>query len=85
MDIDPSEIQAKGIFPNKPFEKSFTKEIINAIKNDDDNMVGKLLHHNKYLVYGYDYTRKTPLHWATIRGKYKLMQCLLENHSDPDA
>jgi len=72
------------IFSTFPFEKPFSKEFIYASKEGNIGLIGSLLKVNKFLVFDFDQTHKSALHWATIRSRYSVMELLLNNHSDPD-
>ena len=84
LDLDPAEIEYNNVFSTKPFEKEFSKEFMNACKEGKIEEAKKYLAINKYLVYDFDHTHKTALHWAILRNQYKIIEMLLQKHADID-
>ena len=52
------QIFEKMVFSDKPFQKKWSKELINASKLGDYNAVLDCLAKNKYIVYDYDHVLK---------------------------
>jgi hypothetical protein len=85
LDINLADMQSGIVFSSKPLQKQYSKDFIDACRQGDGILAKICLIKNKFLVYDYDYTGKTALHWATIRGHYAIMELLLQYHSDADA
>jgi hypothetical protein len=85
LHLEPQDICSKEVISHLPYQKAFSKELITASKEGDANTVTKYLKVNKYLVYDFDFSNKTALHWATMRGHYNIMVILLQWHADVDA
>ena len=85
LNLQPEDICSKEVISHMPYQKGFSKELIMAAKEGDANIVMKYLKVNKYLVYDFDFSNKTALHWATMRGHHHIMVILLQWHADVDA
>ena len=85
LNICITDIQSGIVFSTKPLQKQYAKEFIDACRQGDSILAKICLIKNKFLVYDFDYTGKTALHWATIRGNYTIMELLLQHHADIDA
>jgi hypothetical protein len=85
LNLMPNDLKANKIFCTEPYEKCFSHEFIAAAKCGNEEMILKCLRHDKYLVYSFDHTKKTALHWATQRKQYRVMVTLCEYCSDPDS
>jgi hypothetical protein len=85
LDIDLADMQSGIVFSSKPLQKQYSKDFIGACRQGDTILAKICLIKNKFLVYDYDYTGKTALHWATIRSNYSIMELLLQYHTDVDA
>jgi len=70
------------IFSSKPYQKDGAYSLIQAAKVLNISYVHDLLIHNKYLVYDFDESHRTPLHWAAIKGSVALTRLLLDYNSD---
>lgn len=60
-------------------------EFIKYCKEGQFEKARNLLEMNKYLVYDFDTTRHTALHWSCLRGHSKISKLLLDYGADPDA
>jgi ankyrin repeat protein len=85
LQIDIKDLQLGLVFSRKPFEKKYSKQFIEACKDGNDILVSEYLSKSKFLVYDFDYTHKTALHWAAIRSSYAIMEQLIVFHADVDA
>jgi Ankyrin repeats (3 copies) len=84
LGLCPDDLLSSKIISTKPFEKKYAKEFILAAKEGDVELVKQYLLQDKYLTFDFDYTHKTAMHWAVIRGHYKLIECLIQHHTDVD-
>lgn len=60
-------------------------EFFKHCKEGDIEQVQLMIQKNKYLVYDYDSTKQTALHWSCTRGWNKITSILLNNGADPNA
>jgi hypothetical protein len=79
------DITSGEVLSSSPYQKVYSKELINACKEGSLELVKTYLNKNKFLVYDFDHTKKTGLHWAAIRSHYKIMELLIQNNADIDA
>jgi len=66
MHLTVREALDNHIFALKPYEHTYSRQFIKAVKCDDRMLIIELLKQFKYLIYQFDYTYKSGLHWATI-------------------
>jgi ankyrin repeat protein len=77
------EVTVNKAFPKKPYEREHSEAFIKAAKKNDLRTMKKLLLTSRYLVYAYDWTNMTALHWAAKRGHLEVCQWLLDQRADP--
>ncbi len=80
-----NEIYDARPFPTKPYEREQSEPFIKAAKVNNLRDVKKLIMLSKYLVYAFDWSHFTALHWAAKRGHTKVCEFLLEKGADPNA
>ena len=68
-------------FPGVPYGLPSSKDFIKACKNGKTGIINEFIDQNKWLVHVYDFSGKTGLHWAAIRGHLPVIQILLENQA----
>jgi ankyrin repeat protein len=70
---------------NHPSKGTFSSVTINDKTRSKSGLVKKMLKSNRFLVYGFDETKQTPLHWAAQRGKYDVLMHIIERKSHINA
>ena len=55
-------------FPSKPYEREYSEPFIKAAKTNNLKEIKKYMMLSKYIVYCYDWSNFTALHWAAKRG-----------------
>ena len=78
------------IFSKNPYQKAYSKELIEAVKTGNIPFIKELLNFNKYLVYDFDNVclkkmKLKPLHWSVKRDNYSISQLLITNNADVNA
>lgn len=69
----------------KPFGRQGAEEFIKACRDGDYDQVSALLSRNKYLLFDFDWTNLTGLHWAVIRGHDLIVEYLIRRKADVNA
>jgi len=72
------------VFPNKPFKSRYFKPLLNAVKEGDIDGINSIIALDPYVVYSFDFNKKTALHHAIYSQNYKVVLCLLSNKADPN-
>lgn len=72
-------------FPTKPYEREHSELFIKAVKKGNMKTVTELLGLSKYLVFAFDWTHLTALHWAAKRGNLQMLEYLIDCKSDLEA
>ena len=73
------------MFSKKPFEHEDSSAFIRHCRNGDPDSVAAMLKNNKFLVYDFDWTGQTCLHWACKRGHKEIVELLLRAGAYIDA
>lgn len=73
------------VFPKHPFECKFSRECIDAVKNNDLSLLEYYWCRNKYVLNQHDLMKQTPLHWATKRNYIDIAKFLIKNGSNVNA
>ena len=74
-----------NVFAAESFFRQTSKAFFDAVKEGRVLEVNKLLRKEKYLIYEFDDTRQTPLHWAAIRGQHEVASILIEKKANINA
>lgn len=82
LNLTLSEFLKEKPFPAEPYSRPQAKEFFMAVKLGETMKVRKLLIGCKYLVYEYDQTRMTALHWAARRGRLEIGEALIKYGAD---
>lgn len=82
LKINKDDFFTKKIFSEKPYEKKYSREFIDACKDNNVSAIRKLLKKDKYLVYDFDWCRLTGLHWACTFGYGDVAELLCKNFAD---
>jgi len=77
-------IMRHKIFSSVPYQKPGSSSFFKAVKAGDVEEVEAALRVNQYLVYDFDKTRESALHWAGKRGHKMITYLLLKYGADPD-
>ena len=77
MKLTPLEIVRKCVFPAFAYSRIGSRDLINAAKSGDVQYAEGLLQKNRYLVYDYDPTHQTALHWAAKRNQPEMIELLI--------
>ena len=85
MGLTVEEVRSSRPFPKKPFERECSELFLRAARKNDLKTLRELIMISKYLVYAFDWTFLTPLHWAAKRGYYEVIEFLLDHGADIDA
>ncbi len=65
MSLTPQMIMHGNVFASVPFQKGEeSRQFFAAVKDGDLVLVKKLIRNDRFLVYEFDETKLTPLHWA---------------------
>ena len=62
------DIQDQQIFPNQPYQRQNTMELLQAVRKNDLSSAEDLVILDKFLVFNFDNFKLTALHWAAKRG-----------------
>lgn len=76
-----------NFFYKKPFEHPLTKKFLTLAKNPSyQNLLAftDMIKENRYLVYEFDETSKTALHWACKRNNCDILEILISNGAELD-
>ncbi|CAK77137.1 unnamed protein product (macronuclear) [Paramecium tetraurelia] len=73
------------VFSAHPYSKDHSIEFFQAIKDNQEPIVTRLLQKVPYLVYDFDNAHMTGLHWAAKRGFPNLVKILIQHNADVDA
>lgn len=82
LNLTLSEFLKEKPFPAQPYCRPQAKEFFMAVKLGETMKVRKLLIGCKYLVYEFDQTRMTALHWAARRGRLEIGEALIKHGAD---
>ncbi|EAR82583.2 ankyrin domain protein (macronuclear) [Tetrahymena thermophila SB210] len=74
-----------NIFKRVPFSKPIAEDFFTAVKSNEIQKVQQYLIKDKYLVYQFDSTLQTPLHWAAKRGFLQIAEMLISKNCDVDS
>lgn len=69
-------------FPDRPFDKEYSEGFLRAARKNELKTINCLLTISRNLVFVYDWTYLTALHWAAKRGYTELMQILIDHGAD---
>lgn len=72
-------------FPDRPFDKEYSEGFLRAAKKNELKTINSFLDLSRNLVFVYDWTHLTALHWAAKRGYSEQMQILLAHGADVHA
>ncbi|CAD8069938.1 unnamed protein product [Paramecium sonneborni] len=73
------------VFSPHPYSKESSIDFFQAIKDNQELIVVRLLQKVPYLVYDFDNAHMTGLHWAAKRGFPNLVKILIQHNADVDA
>ncbi|KAL4454034.1 hypothetical protein ABPG73_009833 [Tetrahymena malaccensis] len=73
------------VFERVPFSKPIAEDFFAAVKSNEIQKVQQFLMKDKYLVYQFDNTLQTPLHWAAKRGFLQIAEMLISKNCDIDS
>ena len=74
MNLTPDMITHGNVFAHVTYQSGDeSRQFFIAVKDGDIILVKKMIRNNRFLVYEFDETKQTPLHWAAQRGKYDVL------------
>lgn len=76
---------ATKICSAKPFGRPGSDVFINACRDGDIKVAERCLKENRFLVFEVDYTGKTGLHWAALKGHFPITKLIVQTGADLDA
>ncbi|CAD8056333.1 unnamed protein product [Paramecium sonneborni] len=79
------EFCKKDVFPKVPYQSQRSEKFFSLCKMNKGDQIQQLLEVEKYLVYEYDPSFMTALHWCCVRNCKAAALILLKNGADPDA
>lgn len=72
-----NEFYSKAFKISKPYSKEGSWNFFQAVKNNSEDVVFKMLLENKFLVHDFDYHKQTALHWAAKRNYSNILSLLI--------
>lgn len=82
MDLDPSEIVEKNVFPKTPFFRGAeARAFFLAVQDNDIKTTEAYINFDRFIVYEHDHMEMTALHWAAKRNHFEIIKLLIDRHA----
>lgn len=85
MKLTPQDLFNIQITPFKPYSEPESRKFMNLVKRGDFNEVWFKIITNKYLIYVFDNTMQTAMHWAAKWNFTEILHLLLEKGANVNA
>ena len=83
MDIGPDQLDMA--FPKEPFQHKYSREFLDCIKNGNLKLAQLYYARNDKVIYDFDSTLQTSLHWAVKRNFPEIVDFLIKSKCNVNA
>jgi ankyrin repeat protein len=79
INLTPMQFRVLKVISKRPYEKSYSQELIQAIKAGDIDTSRTYIYLDRFLLYDFDHFLMTPLHLAVKYGYIELVDFFIDN------